>query len=237
MSRLAGRDRNVQVASGARRQDQGMHVDPDLRYWERHAARYDRSLRLLAPALPRLLARAVASVRGRERVLEVAAGTGLFTTAIAPVVGELIATDYAEAMVERLRARVEAAELANVEVMQADLHALPFAAASVDAVVAANVLHLVPDLPAAIQALIRVVRPGAPLVLPTFVHDQSARARLTSRLLALTGFPGQRRFDVRSLHAALEREGLTIVEAETLPGPIPIAWVVARVDPRVAQST
>src|SRR4051812_20909611 len=40
--------------------------------------------------------------------------SGLVTTAIAPDVGELIATDYAARMVEQLEARVRAAGLSNV---------------------------------------------------------------------------------------------------------------------------
>ena len=77
-------------------------------YWERHARRYDRSTRFLARPVPRMLELAVEAARGRARVLEVAAGTGLITTAIAPVVGDLIATDYAAAMVQQLEAGGEA---------------------------------------------------------------------------------------------------------------------------------
>ena len=64
-------------------------------YWERHARRYDRSTRFLSRPVPRMLELAVEAARAKVHVLEVAAGTGLITTAIAPVVGELIATDYA----------------------------------------------------------------------------------------------------------------------------------------------
>lgn len=83
-------------------------------YWERHAKRYDRSTRFLSRPVPRMLELAVEAAKGKRRVLEVAAGTGLLTTAIAPVVGELVATDYAAAMVQQLEVRVRGAGLANV---------------------------------------------------------------------------------------------------------------------------
>jgi protein-L-isoaspartate O-methyltransferase len=89
-------------------------------YWERHAARYDRVTRFLARPVPRMLELAAEALRGRGRVLEVAAGTGLVTAAIAPVVGELVATDYAEAMVRQLEARVRGVGLPNVRCEQAD---------------------------------------------------------------------------------------------------------------------
>lgn len=196
-------------------------------YWERHAKRYDRSTQFLARPVPRMLELAVAAARGKGRVLEVAAGTGLITTAIAPVVGELVATDYAAAMVQTLEARVREAGLANVTCEQADLYALRFADASFDAVFAANVLHLVPDLERALASLRRVLKPGGVLVAPTYLHRETLRAALLSRAFALTGFPGQRRFTAASLREAIVRAGLTVAREETIPGPFPVGYIEA----------
>ncbi len=196
-------------------------------YWERHAKRYDRSTRFLSRPVPRMLELAVEAARGRGRVLEVAAGTGLITTAIAPVVSELVATDYAAAMVQQLDARVRAAGLSNVTCEQADLYALRFEDASFDAVFAANVLHLVPDLDGALASLRRVLKPDGLLVAPTYLHKETLRAAMLSRLFALTGFPGQRRFTAKSLETAIEGRGLRIERWETIPGPFPIGYVVA----------
>lgn len=204
-------------------------TDEGRRYWERHAKRYDRSTRFLARPVPRMLELAVAAARGKQRVLEVAAGTGLVTTAIAPVVGELVATDYASAMLEALEARVRETGLTNVTCEQADLYALRFPDASFDAVFAANVLHLVPDLERALASLRRVLAPGGVLVAPTYLHRETLGAALLSRLFALTGFPGHRRFTAASLREALERAGLSIVHAETIPGPFPVGYVEATV--------
>jgi ubiquinone/menaquinone biosynthesis C-methylase UbiE len=196
-------------------------------YWERHAKRYDRATRLLARPVPRMLELAASAAKGRARVLEVAAGTGLLTTAIAPVVGELVATDYAAAMVQQLEARVRDAGLSNVRCEQADLYALRFEPASFDAVFAANVLHLVPDLPRALASLARVLAPGGVLVAPTYLHRETLGARLLSRVFALTGFPGQRRFTARSLREAIEAAGLRVHREETIPGPFPIGYLEA----------
>lgn len=196
-------------------------------YWERHAKRYDRATRLLARPVPRMLELATEAARGRARVLEVAAGTGLLTTAIAPVVGELIATDYAAAMIRELDAHVREAGIANVTCEQADIYELRFADASFDAVFAANVLHLVPDLGRALASLRRVLRPGGVLVAPTYLHRETLGASMLSRLFAVTGFPGQRRFTATALRGALEAAGLRVTRAETIPGPFPIGYVQA----------
>ena len=196
-------------------------------YWERHAKRYDRSTRLLSRPVPRMLELSVDAVKGRARVLEVAAGTGLVTTAIAPVVGELVATDYAEAMVAQLEARVREAGPVNVACEPADLYVLRFNPESFDAVVAANVLHLVPDLERALTSLRRVLKPGGVLVAPTYLHRQTLGASMLSRLFALTGFPGRRRFTQESLRVAIETAGFRVERDETIAGPFPIGFVAA----------
>jgi phosphatidylethanolamine/phosphatidyl-N-methylethanolamine N-methyltransferase len=203
-------------------------MDPnqkDREYWERHSRNYDRSLRLLRKPLPRMLELTSKAVTGARRVLEVAAGTGLVTRVIANVAEEVVATDYSGAMVSMLESRVQAESLSNVKCEQADIYALPYESATFDVVVAANVLHLVPDFDDAIAGLRRVLRPGGKLVVPTFCHDQTLGSAAVSRLLSLTGFPSHRRFSASSLRSALESAGLRIVTEETLGGLIPIGYV------------
>ena len=202
-------------------------MSDDRAYWERHAGRYDRATRFLGKPLPRARALAAAAVRGRAQVLELAAGTGAFTTAIAPEVGALVATDYAQAMVDQLAARVRAAGLTNVTCAPADLYDLPYPDGRFDAVVAANVLHLVPDLPAALAGIRRVLAPDGVLVAPTYLHRGTLAAAVLSRLAALIRFPGRRRFDAAGLAAALTAAGFVVRAAETVPGLFPIGHVVA----------
>lgn len=197
-------------------------------YWEKHARGYDLSLRLLARPLPRMLALTKDAVQGCSRVLEVAAGTGLVTRAVAGAVGTVIATDYAEAMVALLERSVREAGLVNVTCEVADLYALRFEEAEFDAVIAANVLHLVPELERAIVSLRRMLKPGGRLIAPTFCHDETMLSRLVSRALSITGFPNQRRFTSKSLREALEGAGLSVTRSEMLPGVIPIGYVEGR---------
>jgi len=200
-------------------------TDADRDYWDEHARNYDRSMSLLGRPVPRMIELAAESTSGLERVLEVAAGTGLLTPAIATGAAVVVATDYSAAMVAELKQRVRDAGVTNVRCEQADLYALPFADRAFDAVVAANVLHLVPDLPGALAALCRVLRPGGRLVVPTFCHDETPLSWFASRALALTGFPGHRRFTARSLRQVVEEAGVRVTRTETLPGLIPIAYV------------
>jgi ubiquinone/menaquinone biosynthesis C-methylase UbiE len=201
--------------------------DRDRAFWERKAPQYDRVAKgLFGRPVPRVLELTAQGVSGADAVLEVAAGTGLITAAIAPRVRHLIATDYAEPMLALLRTRITDAGFSNVECAHRDIYALDYPPGSFDTVVAGNVLHLVPDLPRAIHALCSVLRPGGKLIAPTFCHDETRLSWLVSRLLVtLMGQPMHRRFTAVSLRQALEQAGLRVSRSETVPGLIPITYV------------
>lgn len=205
-----------------------MSGDHGRRFWDAHAGRYDRSMLLLGGPMPRAIERTADATRSLPKVLEVAAGTGLVTVALARAAEHVTATDYSSAMVVELERRIQAERLSNVTCAQADLYALPFPERSFDAVVAANVLHLVPDLPRALASLCAILKPGGKLIAPTYCHDQTPVSWLASRLLAITGFPGHRRFTAATLLDALTTAGLTVEDHEVIDAFIPITWVEAR---------
>lgn len=196
-----------------------------LEYWEKNAHRYDRSMVLLGRPMAPLLRRLEEAARGAGRALEVAAGTGIVTVTLARRAREVVATDLSEGMLAELRRKVEALGLSNVRCERADLSALPYASGEFDLVVAANVLHLVPDLGAALAELVRVLRPGGLLAVPTFCHAQNVFAAAASRLAALTGLPVRRRLTLAALRSAVEGAGLTVERAQLFAGFFPIGHV------------
>jgi phosphatidylethanolamine/phosphatidyl-N-methylethanolamine N-methyltransferase len=203
-------------------------TDASRAYWDRHARHYDRSMLVLGRPLPRAIALVQEEVGGLGSVLEVAAGTGLFTLPIAAVAGRVVATDFSQAMVDILRERLAAKGVRNVACEARDLYALGYPPESFDAAVCANVLHLVPDLDRALASLRAVLRPGGRLVAPTFAHGETALSRLLSRASRLVRFPVRRRLATASLAAAIARAGFDVTRAETIAGLVPIALVAAR---------
>ena len=109
------------------------------------------------------LARRVAA-RAPKRVLEIAAGTGVVTRAMAaalPASTDIVATDLNPAMLE------QAAQLLTgrpVEFKQADAMALPFADQTFDVVVIQFGVMFFPDKPKALGEARRVLRPGGALI-------------------------------------------------------------------------
>lgn len=98
-----------------------------------------------------------------ERILDVAAGTGGSTAALAESGAEVIACDLSEGMIDVGRRRHP-----DIEFVQGDATDLPFESASFDAVTISFGLRNVDDTEKALREMARVVKPGGRLVICEF---------------------------------------------------------------------
>jgi len=99
----------------------------------------------------------------RDRVLDVATGTGMVAAAIARRTGaHVVALDQSADMLGGLRARLARDPLlaASIEPRLGEAEALPFADASFDALTFTYLLRYVDDPGATLHELARVVKPG-----------------------------------------------------------------------------
>lgn len=197
-------------------------------FWKNQFRHYDLAIGVLNPNFPAMAQRVAMTVRGCERVLEAAAGTGLVTEWIAEAVGEVVATDQSEDMLSVLSRKLAAKRITNVTTRVADALALPFDDGVFDGAVAANLLHLLPEPEAALLELARVVRPGGLVCVPTFCHGEDFVTHLVSRVLGVVRFPIVTRFSGAKLTALVEGAGYTVVARECFAGPLPVWFVVGR---------
>jgi SAM-dependent methyltransferase len=104
------------------------------------------------------------------RVLDVATGSGNAAIAAARLGCEAVGVDYVPALLERGRRRA-AAEGLEVELLEGDAEALPFADASFDAVTSVFGSMFAPDHAQAAAELLRVCRPGGTIALASWTPD------------------------------------------------------------------
>jgi ubiquinone/menaquinone biosynthesis C-methylase UbiE len=127
--------------------------------WGAIASDYERVFQGLTTQFAAETLRLLALKPG-EKVLDVAAGTGAFSLMAARAGAEVLATDFAPGMIERLRQRSAADALASLTTEVMDGQALAVPDASFDAAVSILGLIFFPDIPKGIAEMRRVLRPG-----------------------------------------------------------------------------
>lgn len=144
--------------------------------------------------------------RNLTRVLEIAAGTGVVTRALASTLDDrvsIVATDLNPAMLAQASA---VGTKRNVEWRQADAMELPFPDGSFDAVVCQFGVMFVPDKPGAFSEALRVLKPGGVFVFNVWdrLEENEFADAVTTALASV--FPGDPpRFLARTPHGYHDR--------------------------------
>jgi SAM-dependent methyltransferase len=107
--------------------------------------------------------------RPDDVVLDVAAGTGLVSRALAGAVVSVVAVDSTAAMIAQGRERAAAEGHENLAFVSGSAEHLPFADASFTLVVSRFSLHHFADTGPAVDEMVRVLRPGGRVVVKDLV--------------------------------------------------------------------
>ena len=105
-----------------------------------------------------------ADLRGGERVLDVACGSGTAALVAARRYCDVTGLDYVESLIERARSRARA-EAMDVDFVVGDAQELPFPDASFDAVLSVYGVQFAPNQERAARELLRVCKPGGRIAL------------------------------------------------------------------------
>jgi len=141
-------------------------------------------------------------------VADLACGTGSVAAEIAPHVARVIAVDQSPAMLQAARKRT--ARLGNVELLHADLAALPIPDGACDAALLLLALTYVAEPQPVLEELVRVLKPGGrAAVVDLLAHDRDDFRREL----------GQQRlgFEPGALRALLAEAGLQAATCRELP--------------------
>jgi SAM-dependent methyltransferase len=146
-----------------------------------------------------------------DAVLDYACGAGIAGFALAPEVQTVEAADELADLLDEGRRLAAELALFNVAFTLADLFALPYEDDAFGLVVCHNAFHLLPDPPAALAELTRVMTPGGRVVLIDPVVDEGTDKPLND--VARLREPAHRRHYRRDeLEEFVQRAGLAVTD-------------------------
>jgi ubiquinone/menaquinone biosynthesis C-methylase UbiE len=187
-------------------------MDREAKFWNKLADRYSRRPIADEAAYERKLEITRQYFQPDMDVLEIGCGTGTTAIAHAPHVRHILATDLASRMIEIAKDKAKDAGIGNVTFKASSVDALDVPPASLDVVMAHNVLHLLDDRERAIADVHKMLRPGGAFVTSTAcVGDMMLPLRLivpVGRFLRL--FPLVKVFSVAELKDSFENAGFEI---------------------------
>jgi ubiquinone/menaquinone biosynthesis C-methylase UbiE len=125
---------------------------------------------------------------GAETIVDFGAGTGMYSLPIAGAVplGRVLAVDEQPALLDRLRARLEARpSCGNVHAVLSQDGRVPLDDGVADRMLVVNVLHHVDDDPAALTEMFRLLAPGGLLVAAEFARMDRPVGPPNDHVLAL----------------------------------------------------
>lgn len=139
--------------------------------WNAIAVAYDEIFTEKTPELGEA-ALAMLDPKPDDVVLDVAAGPGPTTMRLAPLVRKIVAIDFAEGMIERLRANLAKRGITNIEPHVMDGLALALPDASFDKVMSMFGWFLFPDRPRGLAEMHRVLKPGGRLLVTSWLPPE-----------------------------------------------------------------
>ncbi|MFN7056853.1 class I SAM-dependent methyltransferase [Hyphomonas sp.] len=135
-------------------------ADPNVRFWNKAARKYAASAIGDPAGFERTLSRVRELVPAGSAIFEFGCGTGTAALKLAAHASHILATDISDEMIAIAREKAAAEGVSNVTFEVGAAEDPRWGEARFDAAIGFNILHLLPDRPAALAGIHRVLKPG-----------------------------------------------------------------------------
>jgi 2-polyprenyl-3-methyl-5-hydroxy-6-metoxy-1,4-benzoquinol methylase len=193
------------------------------------AARYDRLIARYDHLFASAIERTRGELRADDRVLDVGCGTGSLCLGLTRSVRQIVAIDIAPNMISVATSKAARLSISNIDFRLADGYCLPFDDGGFDAVVLANVLHMVKEPRLLLAEAFRLVRPGGRLITLTDCYAEpvgilAVRLLLGAySLLEHLGFTYLNRYRTSDINGLLSGVGCQVTDA-TVMNAAPVSY-------------
>lgn len=207
----------------------------DAAFWSKISRKYASSPIRDMDGYRKTLERTKSYLKSEDNVLEIGCGTGSTALLIAPDVAHITATDIAPGMIEIANEKLENEGVKNVTFKVAEVLDHSSAEAPYDAVLAHNLLHLLPELDRALASIAALIKPGGLFISKTVcapAHGGWKYPLLSKLAVPVMQAVGKAPFvsfiTQETLEQKIKNAGFDIVETGDQSGMLPSHYVVAK---------
>jgi ubiquinone/menaquinone biosynthesis C-methylase UbiE len=201
----------------------------EKKFWDRIAGMYDVMMkahyRRITPGI-------VNRIGESDRVLEVAAGTGLITYEVARIAREAIGIDISEEMVKEAEGKKKNTNLDNISFRVEDAYNLTFDDNSFDLVIACNVMHIVQNPDAILQEIRRVLRKNGRVITVTYCYKEKTTFIARFFLLLMISMhklgliPYLHQFTIGNFEGLMVNTGFQVMTSEAIENENPLCLLI-----------
>lgn len=210
-------------------------LSKDVAFWSKISRKYAASPIRDMDGYLMTLERTKSHLKSEDKVLEIGCGTGSTALLIAPHVAHITATDLSLGMIEIANEKLVRESVGNVTFKVAEVLDHSSDDASYDAVLAHNLLHLLPALDSALEYISSLIKPGGLFISKTVCapeHGGFKYAMISKVAIPFMQAIGKAPFVDFITAETLERKmngvGFDIVEKTDKIGMFTSRYIVAR---------
>lgn len=210
-------------------------LSKDAAFWSKISRKYATDPIRDMDGYLRTLERTKSHLKPEDYVLEIGCGTGSTALLIAPHVTHITATDLSPGMIEIANEKLVGESIGNVTFKVAEVLDHSSDDASYDAVLAHNLLHLLPELDSALEYISSLVKPGGLFISKTVCAPEHGGFKYT--LISKVAIPvmqaiGKAPFvnfiTAETLERKMNDAGFDVIEKSDKIGMFTSRYIVAR---------
>ena len=208
-------------------------MNSEANFWDKASKKYALSPISDMDAYTYTLERTRSYLCAEDTVLEIGCGTGSTALLLAENVQSYHGTDLSSGMIAIARRKVAESSVPNLSFEAHPALEGIRAHEGLDAVMAFNLLHLVKDIPATLNAAHQALRTGGLLITKTpCLKDANWKIKLLLKLIPIAQLLGKapfvQSFTILAYDKMIKDAGFEIIECGNHPNSPPARYVVAR---------
>ncbi|MFI3165361.1 MAG: class I SAM-dependent methyltransferase [Bacillota bacterium] len=201
-----------------------MKDNSNKKFWDKVASKYSKFMKNNTETFEKSSGLFAPYLNKNQKALEIACGTGQYSTLLADKTASYHATDFSEKMVQIFQKSYQGDKITfGVE----DGANLTFPNETFDVVVIANALHIMPNADVVVAEIKRVLKTGGLIIAPTFTRADEKSLRM--KFLSLIGFKTYKEWTKFQFENYLEKHSFKMVFSDEVKAkPLSECILIAR---------